>query len=606
MALLARLAWRNLRARPGQALLLLLALSLATTTVTLALAVNETGNDSWDRLHSRTNGFHVRTARSYRLDAPPPATLTGSPAPTAAEVARTHETLTDMAGAAGVVAHSGPWPMLATTGTVGGSRLELFLLVRPTAPEPVGQPLVTSGGWLAGIDDEVVLEDGLASVLHVTPGSTVTLAGQPVRVRGTAMTVSVGRYPLYQPPRVWVSPPAAARLRAAGAVDIGATLELRLADPDAAPGFAAAHGPGLETWQETRAGSHSELTVFAATLLVIGTLLAFLTIATAAVLVAGRMAARSRQVGALKAVGLTPGQATGVLLMEYLAVAMVASIVGIVAGTLFSPRVVRSAASMYGAPQAPPITWSRSAVAIGVAATVVVLATVGPALRGVRQSTVRALAANVRPPRRASRLGRLAGRLGLPLPAVLGLRGVTRRPGRTAANVTGLALGIAMVIVGLALYRGARRFLASPLFAEAGDRAVNRLLFDQLLTIVFAAAALLVALAVINAFVVAVFAARDSARHHAILRTLGATPRQTVTSFVVTQLAACLIACATGIPLGVLLFATAAGDDLNPVDLPLWTYAVVAVGALATYLVTVIGPARILARSPVTTQLTYE
>ena len=51
MRLISGLAWRNLRARPGQALLLLFALCVASTSVTLALAVNETGNDAWDRLH---------------------------------------------------------------------------------------------------------------------------------------------------------------------------------------------------------------------------------------------------------------------------------------------------------------------------------------------------------------------------------------------------------------------------------------------------------------------------------------------------------------------------------------------------------------------------
>jgi hypothetical protein len=42
--LITRLAWRNLRHRPWQALLLLLALSLSATTITLALSVVEAGN----------------------------------------------------------------------------------------------------------------------------------------------------------------------------------------------------------------------------------------------------------------------------------------------------------------------------------------------------------------------------------------------------------------------------------------------------------------------------------------------------------------------------------------------------------------------------------
>jgi putative ABC transport system permease protein len=36
----------------------------------------------------------------------------------------------------------------------------------------------------------------------------------------------------------------------------------------------------------------------------------------------------------------------------------------------------------------------------------------------------------------------------------------------------------------------------------------------------------LIAIAMVNTIIVAVFAARDTARNHAILRTIGATPRQ--------------------------------------------------------------------------------
>ena len=53
------LAWRNVRHRPWQALLLLLALSLSTTIITLALALYEISDHSWDRVSRATNGFHV-------------------------------------------------------------------------------------------------------------------------------------------------------------------------------------------------------------------------------------------------------------------------------------------------------------------------------------------------------------------------------------------------------------------------------------------------------------------------------------------------------------------------------------------------------------------
>src|SRR4029453_15958446 len=67
------------------------------------------------------------------------------------------------------------------------------------------------------------------------------------------------------------------------------------------------------------------------------------------------------------------------------------------------------------------------------------------------QSTLRSLAAGPRPPRRPGRLAGLATRAGIPLPGVLGLRSAGRRPGRLLTNATGLALGVAMIVVALAL-----------------------------------------------------------------------------------------------------------------------------------------------------------
>jgi putative ABC transport system permease protein len=53
---------------------------------------------------------------------------------------------------------------------------------------------------------------------------------------------------------------------------------------------------------------------------------------------------------------------------------------------------------------------------------------------------------------------------------------------------------------------------------------------------VLGTAGLLLVLATINALIVAALAARDSARNHATLRAVGATPRQTTATLVVSQM----------------------------------------------------------------------
>ncbi|HZM83684.1 MAG TPA: FtsX-like permease family protein [Candidatus Limnocylindrales bacterium] len=614
MSMIVRLAWRNVRRRPAQAALLLLMLCLSTTLVSLGLAINETGREPWNRLHNSVNGFHVQAYAAYHTREQ--LELPRLPQPDPANAASADDQLAELAAQPGVVAVGGPWPILFAEGRVGGVALPIWVRVLDSQPAAVGRPLVISGRWLDDGDGVVVLEDGLASLLNVAPGDEVTLAGQRLRVRGSAMTTSIRRYPGEFPATIWTNRATAAHLRASGAVPLGAALELRLARPEDAAAFVAARAPtypdtgSLMAWERARSRANG-MEPYTLVLGIIATLLAGLTVATAAVLVTGRMAAQSRQIGALKAIGVTPRQALAVVLVEYLAVATVAGAIGIISGTLLSPLIGRESPILYGAPAAPPITWPRAVTAFAVAMAVVVVGSVHPALRGVRQSTVRALASGARPPRRASRAARFAAIAGIPLPVVLGLRSAMRRPGRTLANAIGLALGVAMVIVGLGASKATRDFLASQAMdeEEAVVRAANAMLIDQAVAILFIGAGLLVALAAVNAMIVAIFAARDAARNHAILRAVGATPRQTVISFVVAQLGAGLLGCAVGIPLGVLLYnstVTGSAKDLPTMALPALTYVVVGLAVPLLYLMAIIVPAARLARRPAAGALTYE
>jgi putative ABC transport system permease protein len=301
---------------------------------------------------------------------------------------------------------------------------------------------------------------------------------------------------------------------------------------------------------------------------------------------------------------------TCVLLIEYLAVAFVATALGLAAGTLLSPPLVRvtDVLAVYGA-QAPPITWPRAAAAFAVSTAVVVVATVRPALRGVRRSTLRSLGSNSRPPHRPGRLVSAITALPLPLPVWLGLRGASRRRGRFLANTLGLTVGIILLITALALRTGVDSFRRQGLSISDPDpisRAADVANQDRVSSLGFTIAAILIALALINATVAAVFSAHDHARNHAIMRTVGATPGQTVTAFLVAQLTACLIACALGVPLGVAFYESSTRGPLGPIGLSLVTYVVTCLTVLVLYGLIAAIPARLLARRPITPQLAYE
>jgi hypothetical protein len=97
-----------------------------------------------------------------------------------------------------------------------------------------------------------------------------------------------------------------------------------------------------------------------------------------------------------------------------------------------------------------------------------------------------------------------------------------------------------MIVVALALRHSLDLLTLRP--SEPGHAASDvavTILYDQIRAIILGTAGLLLALATINAFIVATFAARDAARNHAVLRAVGATPRQTVATLIISQLGAC-------------------------------------------------------------------
>jgi putative ABC transport system permease protein len=610
LRLAVRLAWCNVRRRPAQAVLLLLTLTLATGMFGAGMALYGSADRPWDRVWAATDGFHVSAAYYRDRDV--------DRADVDLDAARAR--FAELAAAPEVRAVGGPWTHLYGLLDVDGGSEDLTAEIRDAGRSAVDQPLVTAGSWLSAGSDGVVLEQGLADALVVGPGDTISVQGHEVAVLGVAMTVSRGRFPLTRPAQIWVTPATGETFRRIGLTEEGMEMQLHLNDPDDAEAFAAAHRDieaigetsilSLETWRQRRADSHSDIDILAGTLFAAGVLVGLLTVATAAVIVAGRMAAQTRQIGTLKAVGVTPRQVVLALLVENLALAGLATLVGLAAGRVVAPRLAEASQTVLGQPETPALTWGRVAIVAGVAAAVVVLATVRPAVRGLRHSTVRSLASGARPPRRPGHMARWAATPGLPLVGVLGLRSAWRRPGRLLTNAVGLSLAVAMIVVAaglrpsLARLDAASATSASP--GEALSAAAVDSVYEQVRTIVLGTAGLLLVLATINALIIAALAARDSARNHATLRAVGATPRQTTATLVVSQLGASLLAVVVGLPLGLGLWSVMDGGDLPPVPVPTTTLLAIAAIVPLVFAALVTLPARLWAHRPPARALTYE
>jgi putative ABC transport system permease protein len=319
-----------------------------------------------------------------------------------------------------------------------------------------------------------------------------------------------------------------------------------------------------------------------------------------AVLVGRRLSEYARRVGLLKAVGGTPGVVAATFLTENLVLALFAAVVGFVAGWLVSPLLTKPGAALIGTAGTPTISPSTVVEVVGLAIVVSLAATLIPAIRAARSSTVAALNDVARPPRRRGTLIRMSSRL--PIPALFGLRLVARRPRRALLSAANIAVTVTGIVAVIAFHAYADGKLSNASALTAGglsDPVVNR--DEQMLTVI---TVMLVTLAVLNAIFTTWATVLDAKRASALMQALGARARQVSSGLVVAQVLAALPGTILGIPLGLLLFKAAVKDS-NGLPSPLWLLATV-VGTLVVMAALTTVPARIGARRPVAEVLQSE
>ena len=126
--LVGRLAVRDLRWRRIEAALLLLAIMAATTTLTLGLVLRDAAGDPFQRTREATGGPDVVASVSR------PAGRSG---------------LDDLARAAGVTDHSGPYPVARAELQASGRTSDVQAVGRDAAPASVDQPELIQGSWVS-------------------------------------------------------------------------------------------------------------------------------------------------------------------------------------------------------------------------------------------------------------------------------------------------------------------------------------------------------------------------------------------------------------------------------------------------------------------------
>ena len=596
-----RLAGRDLRHRPGEAVMLVVIIAAATAALALGLLLQDTTAHPYQTTREATSG--------------PDALATNFPSGTGAPASPAAlRQIAPLVRAQDVDGHSGPLPVAFPVLTFNGHADAVLAEGRGNAPAAVDQPELTEGSWVH--PGAVVIERSFADALGVHAGDRITLNGRPFRVAGVAVTAAFpvngvgfleGSSQWPNPGLIWTTTPDAESL-ATRQYPLGYVLNLKLTNPADAENFADRFDPGGYTnntgglyvipWQMI---SHQDglLMVHEQKILLVGSwLLALLAVGTLAIVVGGRMAEQNRRVGLLKAVGGTPALVAGVLLAEYLTLAVIAGAAGLVAWPT-APLLTSPGAGLLGAAGAPQLTLPVIALVIGVALAVATLASYVPALRAARTSTVDALADAARPPRRHARLTAYSTRL--PVPLLLATRLAVRLPRRVLLG----SLSIAVTVSGIVAVLFAHATLAisqsagpavttNPGLADVGFISQTARENQVLLTITI----MLIVLAAVNVTFITWATVQDSRHATALTRALGATAGQLTAGLSAAQLLPAIAGALAGIAGGYGLF-TAANQGANASQPPAWWLITAVLGTLIAVAGLTAVPARFAARLPI-------
>jgi putative ABC transport system permease protein len=584
-ATLFKLAFAGIRSRLLASALTILLSSVAAATIVLALEVGATARDPWQRTFDAANGAHVTADVGSEADARKIAALPG------------------------VAQRGAAFPSATTRVTISRGTTEPLRLAGLSPTTRVDVPVRTDGSRLR--EGGIVLERSLASALLLRVGSRLRFAAPggsiTLPVVGTAISPSQPRYPRANPGLAWVTRAAFERIEPDRSRWTW-TQAVRLTDPATAPAFATraaaalgASGPFLmRTWEQQREEALRDTQPLTIILMAYTIVLLVVVFAVVAILVGARASAQHREIGLLKAVGLTPRQVTIAFALESAALGLIAVVIGFAVGAVLAPRLAApTAETMLASPTIAASPWH-----LLVASCPVVLVLVASARASTRRSTrfsvLQAIQSGAASPASRSRLARTIGRLSLPLPLALGLKDLLAQPHRALR----LAGAIAVTGAGIVFALSMKATLDAVTGAGVDDVP------DELPVLVYTLDAVLLVITATTLVAVALLSVRERIRDYSVLKTVGLTPRQIAWSLVGAHAALGLIAALLSIPVGIGLYLAvyalvgADADDL--VLAPWWWLALVPVGALPVIAGVTSLPARLATRILGAQALRYE
>ncbi|MGY4387021.1 putative ABC transport system permease protein [Streptomyces sp. TE12347] len=435
---LGRVVRAGLGRRRLQTAVMTLTTLIAVAAATLALGLLVSSRGPFDRAFEGQSGAHL-TVRF------------------AGSAGGTQQRLADSARTAGVAEAAGPYPLASVRlwplrETPPGYTPPPSTLVGRAAPDgPVDRVALVDGRWAAA-PGEIVLERATLPP-GVRPGARVRAERVELTVVGIAS--SAGRSA-----DAWVVPEQVAGLTTAGpdlqmlyrltasgtAEDVRAGQEAIAA---AVPGGAVT---GTRSYLDVRQVAQQNTAAFIPFLTVFAFLGLAMSVLVIGTVVSGAVAAGTRRIGILKALGFTPLQVGRAYVAQALLPASAGALLGVLLGNALAVPVMAQVAEVYGTASVRVPVWVD--VLVPAAALAVVAATAFvPALRAARlpAALVIGRGGGITGARRGLRARHALGRLPLPRSVVLGLAGPLARPARAATTGSAVAFGALAVTLAVGL-----------------------------------------------------------------------------------------------------------------------------------------------------------
>jgi putative ABC transport system permease protein len=458
-------AWSDLKRRRLQAGVIFFTALLAVGTGTMALTLMSQTRDPYDAAFAAQMGAHLQVFYDGRTD---PGAMAGTPS------------------LLGAMASGGPYPATSLEFQFGTRKFWLGTYGRDDPGGPVEQLRLTGGHW-PSTNSEIALTRSFSNLKHISIGDkvkVVSVSQKPVlTVVAQLVDIDEGSADLSSQ-HAWVLKSAIPGLTTP---DLSFyKMDYRFATaPTSSQLEADVDKLRASLPAGTVVGSVNYLlirSVFNITnQIVTSVLLAFSVFALAATaaivanLVTGIVISAYREIGILKALGFTPLQVEAVFVLQIVIPVGAASIIAIPLGTVGSQPLLASSSEALGLAYQPTYSVALDLLALVGALLIVTVAALVPAIRAGRLKPA-VIITNAGAPRgnNGRALRRLAARLRLPRPVVLGVGDAFARPARAALTLLAIVLGMITVTVALGVPRSFQALNDSGTSAGKVDVVIQR------------------------------------------------------------------------------------------------------------------------------------